>query len=261
MHTDPIRKAIEKRDSHIEEHARLRNSEQFRALTTRLLRLMEGFVAGVHATWLMSRRAPNIYDEFLTFRFVDDTLQSAVAIWSLSKDGQFTAARRELRYMLETSTKHAYVDLKQMGKPLREKINFLGAQVPNSSVSFVDDFRLYSFSDVENKAFMDFIRSSYSSLCRYVHRSPEQIDEALRLLKRGVAPAFETPREVQSFILELERLYDVILVLMFNALGLGLASDVFVNVLDDMKTWPFHKTPYTKLLSATFDFKAERNAR
>jgi hypothetical protein len=209
----------------------------------------------------MSTRAPHIYDEFLTFRFVDDTLQSAVAVWLLAKEGQLTAAKREMRYMLETATKHAYVDIKQMGKPLAEKIAFLTDQVPRSSVDFVDDFRLYSFTDAENKAFMDFIRSSYSSLCPYVHRSPQQIEETLRLLERGVAPAFETEREVEAFVRVLERLYDVVLVLQFNALGLGLSGDVFVHALDDISNWPYHKTPFVKLLSSALDYKCERNGR
>jgi hypothetical protein len=261
MSNDLLRQATEYRDSRIEEHARLRQSEPFVAQTKRPQRLTEGFAIGAHAICLMSTRAPHIYDEFLSFRFIDDLLQSAVAIWSLAKEGQLTAGKREMRYMLEAATKHAYVDLKLTKNPLPEKITFLSEQVPNSSMKFVDDFRLYSFTDVENKEFMDFIRSSYASLCRYVHRSPEQVEETLRLLKRGIAPAFETQREVESFVRELERLYDVVLVLLFNALGLSLTGDVFVHTLDGTKEWPFHKTHFTKKLSSSFDYKAERNPR
>ncbi len=260
MNDDRLGQKYEHRDLRFEEHARLRESDAFVAQTKRLERLTEGFAIGAHAMWKMSTRAPDIYDEFLSFRFIDDLLQSAVAIWSLAKDGQLTAGKREMRYMLETATKHAYVDLKLMGQPLPEKVTFLSQQVPSSSVKFVDDFRLYSFTDVENKEFMDFIRSKYASLSRYVHRSPEQIEETLRLLERGIAPAFETQLEVESFVRELERLYDVILVLLFNALGLSLAGDVFVYALDDRKKWPFHKTLFTKKLSSSFDYKAERKA-
>lgn len=248
------------RDEKIAAHAKLRATEPFVAQEKRLQRLTEGFALGVHSIWWMTTRAPDIYDEFLTFRFTDDTLQSAVAIWSLAKEGQLTAAKREMRYALESLAKHAYVDLKQMGKPLSEKLEFLDAAVPRSSVSFVDDFRLHSYSDDDNKAFMTEIKNQYAILCRYVHRSKEQVDEALRLLKRGIAPAFETPNEIESFCRDLERLYDLLLVLQFNALGLGLAGDVFVQVLDDNQKWPYHKSKFTKLLSSEFNYKSERNA-
>jgi hypothetical protein len=47
----------------------------------------------------------------------------------------------------------------------------------------------------------------------------------------------------------------------FNALGMGLAGDISVHILDDMKDWPFHKTKFTKLLSSYFDYKHERKNR
>jgi hypothetical protein len=247
-------------DQVVAEHAELRASEPFVAQTKRLQRLTEGFALGVHSIWLMSTRQPSIYDEFLTFRFIDDALQSVVAVWALAREGQLTVAKREMRYLLESVSKHVYVDLKLMGKPLSAKIAFLSESVPSSSVSFIEDFRLYSFGDIENKEFMDEIKNLYSALCRYVHRSPEQVEESLRLLARGVASGFEMPKQLESFVRELQRLYDVLLVLFFNALGLGLAGDVYVQVLDEYSAWPYHKTRFAKLLSKHFNYKAERNA-
>lgn len=160
-----------------------------------------------------------------------------------------------MRYLLESCAKHVYVDLKQMSKPFTEKLIFMRIYTPSSSVSFADDFRLYKFSDTQNKEFMDSIRSMYSSLCKYVHRSPEQIDEALRLLQRGVSPGFETSQEVESFCRELAQLYDLVLVMHFNVLGMSLSSDVFTHTLDELEKWPYHKTKFVKLLSSYFDRK------
>lgn len=259
MNRDPLQSIRDAHEKVAADHAALRSAEPFVAQTKRLQRLTEGVTFGIHAMWLMSRRS-SIYDEFLSFRFIDDTLQSVVAVWSLAKEGQLTVAKRELRYLLESVSKHVYADLKLMGQPLAKKINFLAEHIPSSSVSFAEDFRLYSYSDPENKAFMDEIKSRYSSLCRYVHRSPEQVQESLRLLAQGISPGFETAKQLELFVRELERVYDVLLVLLFNALGLGLSGDVFVQVLDDLRTWPYHKTRFTKLLSEEFDYKAERRA-
>jgi len=261
MNNDPISQVIDKRNEHIAGHDELRAKEPFVSQTKRLQRLTDGVAFGLHAVWFMSRRCPSIYDEFLTFRFYDDTIQSIVAIWSLAKEGQLTPAKREMRYLLESCAKHVYVDLKKMSKSLKEKLTYLEMEVSNSSVSFVDDFRLYQFSDTENKEFMGNIRSRYSSLCKYVHRSPEQIEEALRLLQRGVSPGFETAQDVETFCRELGQLYDLILVMHFNALGMSLAGDVFTNALDSSEKWPYHKAKFVKLLSSYFDYKHERKAR
>ena len=64
-----------------------------------------------------------------------------------------------------------------------------------------------------------------------------------------------------SFNALLSQLYDMTIVMHFNTLGMGLAGDVFVNVLDDKKYWPFHKTKFVKLLSSYFDYKHERQNR
>ena len=165
-----------------------------------------------------------------------------------------------MRYMLESCAKHVYVDLKRMGLPLSEKLAFLKNEVPNSSVSFVDNFQLYEFSVDENKKFMDSILSTYSSLCKYVHRSPGQIDETLRLIQRGISPGFETAKELESFCRQLAKLYDLILVMHFNALGMRLTGDVFTNVLDSSEKWPYHRTKFVKVLSSYFDYKHERQA-
>lgn len=261
MNDDLLNQIIAKRDEHISGHEELRAKEAFVSQLKRLQRLTEGLVFGLQSIWLMSRRCPRIYDEFLTFRFFDDTVRSVVAIWSLAKEGQLTPAKREMRYLLESCAKHVYVDLKQMGKPLTEKLTFLETDVPSSSVSFADDFRLYEFSDTENKEYMDGIRSIYSSLCKYVHRSPEQIDEALRLLQRGISPGFETAQDVESFCRELAQLYDLIIVIHINALGMCLAGDVFAHALDGLEKWPYHNTKFVKVISSYFDYKHERQAR
>lgn len=259
--TDPIDQMLVGREAEIARHAELRRQEPFASHTKRLSRLTMGFYFAVNAMWLMSTRGRQIFDEFLTFRLADDQLQSSVAILSLAREGQLTAARRELRYMLEAGTKHVYVDLREMGKPFANKLSYLEAEVPRSSVSFVDDFRLCQFTDDENKAFMDDVRRTYAELCKYVHRSPQQIQETLLQFERGIFLGFETADQLEAFVRLLARVYDLLLVMHFNALGMALTGDVFVRVLDSDAKWPFHKTKFVRLLSGYFDYKFERQKR
>ncbi len=245
----------------ISRHEQLRNAEPFTSQTKRLHRLTQGFTYALQVVWVTSTRSRNIFDDFLTIRFLDDTIQSSIAIMSLAKEGQLTVAKREMRYMLESCSKHMYVDLKQMGKPMTEKLIFLEQNVPRSSVNFTNDLRLYEFSESENKEFRDTISALYSDLCKYVHRSREQIEEALRLYRRGIFLGFETAQELGSFVRVLARLYDVVLVLHFHALGVSFSGDVFIQVLDEAKEWPYHKTKYVKRLSSYFNYKHERQSR
>ena len=84
MNDDPLGQIIARRDEHIARHEELREKQPVVSQSKRLLRLTEGLAFGLHSIWLISRRCPSIYDEFLTFRFFDDTIQSVVAIWSLA---------------------------------------------------------------------------------------------------------------------------------------------------------------------------------
>jgi hypothetical protein len=261
MEHDPLNDLMKKRDELILRHEELRAQEPFLAQTRRLQRLTEGLAFALQAIWFMSTRNRHIYDEFLSFRFFDDMIQSAVAIWVLAREGQITCAKREMRYMLESCAKHVYVDIKTMGTPLDAKIAYLENKVPRSSVSFTEDFQLYQFTETESKEFMNTVRGTYSFLCSYVHRSREQIEETLHLLEHGISPGFETAKEIEGFNRRLSALYDLVLVLHFNALGMSLTGDVFVHVLDERKDWPFHRTKFVKLLSQYFDYKHERKSR
>jgi hypothetical protein len=108
---------------------------------------------------------------------------------------------------------------------------------------------------------MDDIRGTYSDLCKYVHRSPQQIRETLLQFERGIFLGFETADQLEVFVRLLARVYDLLLVMHFNALGMALTGDVFVHALDSDEKWPFHKTKFVKLLSGYFDYKSERQNR
>ncbi len=257
---DPSLALKEERARKIQAHDDLRNTPEFKAQQVRCVRLMEGAALGLHSTWLMASRCQSLIDDFLTFRFVDDTLQSIISIWALANEGLHNPARREMRYLLEAASKHLYVDLKLMhaNARLSEKIAFLESTVSSSSVAFVSDMTLYGFDVAQNKEFIDEISSTYSRLCQYVHRSPEQVSKSIALLSRGISPGFDTAQEFEALNQEITQLYDLVLVMHFNALGLGLAGDLFVSLFDGMQAWPYHRTKHVARVSRLFDYKFER---
>lgn len=258
---DPFKELVQKRNEKIIQHQECCNRPQFKEQVRRRDRLLNGILLGLQATWGMATRCPGLVDKSLTFRFLDDTLQAILAIYVMTKEGLVNPAKREMRYLLESSCKHYYVDSAKMGCSLPERLQFLKSNVPRSSLSFIDSLTLPAFNVTTMSDFLTDCKSLYSRLCQYVHPSPEQIAEYLRLSSKGISPGFESYKELQKLNGEASRLYDIVLILHFHSLGLGLAGDVFTVVLDGQEKWPFHRTKYVKKLSAYFDYKLERQPK
>lgn len=247
----------------IDEHRKLMESDQYIEQATRLARLLKGAVEALHACWLVSTRTRVLSDETLTFRFIDDSIFSIVGIGSSIGNGAHNPARREMRYLLESACKHYHVDTgKRAGnKPLSEKLNELRENVPRSSIDFVEEQEYFALDNCKAKELRSDIKDMYSQTCRYVHRSREQIDQYLAAVNRGSSPGFESVGEFRTINREFARLCDVVVYLALSVLGpSGLAGDLFVHMLDEVASWPYHKTKYCKALSEYYNYKAERRA-
>lgn len=256
----PFADFVRARDAKIDEHKKLRDSDQYREQSTRFTRLLKGAVEGLRACWLISTRSSALSEETLTFRFIDDAIFSLIGISSSINSGAHNPARREMRYLLESVCKHYHVDSSQRagGKPLTEKLYDLKENVPRSSMSFVEDQQFFSLDDSKTKELRSDLKDMYAQSCKYVHRSKEQIDEYLAAVNKGTSPGFESVSEFRAMNQEFARLCDVVIYLSLAILGPSdLAGDVFLQVFDKDKTWPYHKTKYCKALSEHYNYKAE----
>ncbi|MDY0390967.1 MAG: hypothetical protein RBQ88_08610 [Desulfobulbus oligotrophicus] len=260
----PLADFIRARAVKIDEHKKLMESDQYREQVTRLSRLLKGAVEGLQTCWLMSTRSSALSDETLTFRFIDDAIFSLVGISSSISNGAHNPARREMRYLLESVCKHYHVDSSPRvgGRSLSDKLDDLKANVPRSSINFVEGQEFFALDNAKTKELRSDLKNIYSQSCKYVHRSKEQIDEYLAAVSRGSSPGFESVSEFRAMNREFARLCDVVIYLSLAALGpSGLAGDVFVHGLDEDKTWPYHKTKYCKVLSDYYNYKAERGSK
>lgn len=260
----PLADFIQAKAAKIDEHEQLMESDTYREQATRLTRLLKGAVEALQACWLMSTRSPSLSDDTLTFRFIDDAMFSLVGISSAINNGAHNPARREMRYLLESVCKHYHVDSSQRagGMPLSDKLEDLKANVPRSSIDFVEFQDFFALDNGKTKELRSELKDMYSRSCRYVHRSKEQIDEYLAAVNRGTSPGFESVSEFRTMNREFARLCDVVVYLALSVLGpSGLAGDLLVNVFDGDATWPYHKTKYCKALSEHYNYKAERGAK
>jgi len=255
---------IQAKAAKMDEHKQLMESDQYREQATRLIRLLKGAVEALQACWVMSTRSRSLSDETLTFRFIDDAIFSLVGISSAINNGAHNPARREMRYLLESVCKHYHVDSSQRveGMPLSDKLEYLKANVPRSSIDFVLAQEFFALDNSKTKELRSELKDMYSQSCKYVHRSKEQIDEYLAAVNQGTSPGFESVSEFRTMNREFARLCDVVVYLALSILGpSGLAGDLFVRVFDGDASWPYHKTKYCKALSEHYNYKAERGAK
>lgn len=240
-----------------EEHVRLKESRPFQEEINFLHSITLDFIYGLWVTRLMSTRAPRIYNEFLVFRNLDEYIESAIGIEMLIKEGIINLGRRELRYLLESIVKYYKADMTVQEGSLRDKIIFLRNEIPNSSIDIVSDINIGGLAGLASN-FKNEIKDTFIKSCAYVHPSESQIKERLSNYEKGNTIGFESITQIRKMNRLLFRVYDMILVIVFNDLGLGLAGDIFVGVLDENRDWKYHKGKYISVLSSFFDYKVER---
>src|SRR5689334_18657596 len=108
---DPFESMAKQQQARFEAHKRLRESHEYVEAAMRIQRITIDFAETVRAAWLFATRHPSFQNDVF-WRFTDDLLASALAVWMTSRDGIDTVPRRELRFMLELAIRNAYVDLR-----------------------------------------------------------------------------------------------------------------------------------------------------
>lgn len=239
-------------------HEKARSDPDFQAAAKFMCHLVQDFCWAVHAASMYFTRYP---DNGLTLiqASMDDLIQSAIAIYSLGRDGIFNVGRRELRYMIEAAVKAVYIDENVASStPLIDRIAMASdnAQLPRSSVEVVDrlPFRMLSGHD----RFTAAVKSAFGSLSSYVHTSKPQLEEQLRRVQRGEHIGFESAATLRAFNEVVRQVFDLVLVLVFEGIGPSFTGDMFVGLFDKRPEWRSHKGRFVREVSASFDYKTER---
>jgi hypothetical protein len=225
-------------------------------------RMTSDLIMLISLSFHYSGRAGSYSTNSLVIRSADDLAHSIIAISQLAKEGSINPVKRELRYVIESSVKHLYIDQQAKGveplAKLAERLDFLDTNV-NSSLDMRKDLKLAAFHSEDAKQFIDEIYDIYRECCAYIHVSRHQIEERLRLIEKGRPIGFETAEELRKISRLMFRVYDAALTLYFHGYGLSMTGDIFIEVLDKRPEWKFHKGKYVSVVSAYFDYKHERN--
>jgi len=240
------------------EHLEIIKSDEYRNEVERLRKIVYDFVSVLSNCTLFSSRAKSFQDNCLFIRSIDDILQSAVGIQVLLMEGMNNSARREFRYLLELSIKALYVDQQIPKETYENKLEFLDKRVSNTSISMINDTRIYLIKPESEDDFKLEAKRAYGYSSKYIHPTIHQINERIAQIANGVYVGFETHNEFKIANDELRKIFALILVFAFNAIGGDFTGDMFVGYLDTMKDWEYHKSRFISEIDASYDYKVER---
>jgi hypothetical protein len=234
----PIKAIASRQQARIEAHEKLRQSQPYLDATMRIQRLTLDFVETVRAAWFFTARDPNS-SKYVFWRFTDDLLGSALAIWMASREGIDTVPRRELRFMLELAIRNAYVDLVYASAEtsLDTRMAYVEHKLEGDIV-LLDELPLTIYWADPSLLKNEVKERLYGELSKYVHPSHEQMERRLALADRGVFLGFETATELEAFADLLLRTYDVLLAIVFLELGPSSTSDL-LPLFTERPQWSF----------------------
>jgi hypothetical protein len=189
---------MKEQQARIEAHEKLRQSQPYTDATMRVQRITLDFVETVRAAWFFATRDPNS-GKYVFWRFTDDLLGSALAIWMTSREGIDTVPRRELRFMLELAIRNAYVDLVYASAEtsLDTRMAYVEHKLEGDIV-LLDELPLTIYWADPSPLKNEVEKRLYGELSKYVHSSHEQMGRRLALADRGVFLGFETRRDSGS---------------------------------------------------------------
>lgn len=232
-------------------------SQQYQQEIKYLNDITKDFIDSLRSISFYSTRAGEIYDHFLCIRAIDDIIQSAIGILTLTQNGIHNTSKRELRYLIEMVTKYVIVDFDKMGEKIEIKTEYLRDEIPNSSIDIIERYST-PFLDTDKTEFQSEVKDFFYKACAYVHPSKKQIDEQLVNYNKGINIGFETAKMFNIINQLIFRAYDMILTMVFHGFGHSMSGDLFIQLFDDNKKWKFHKGKYVSRYSRNFDYKLER---
>ncbi|MBH0005131.1 hypothetical protein [Psychrobacter sp. SWN149] len=221
------------------------DSQQYQQEIKNIQTISMDFINAVRLISMYSTRGADIYNNFLCIKTIDDLIQSAIGIKVMIENGIHNTARRELRYLIEMTTKYVIVDYAKMGYSFDSKTEYLRDSVPNSSIKVIDDYSTPFSGDLKNN-FRSEVKDFFYDACAYVHPSKKQIDEQMKNYRRNNTIGFESAKMFTDINKVLFRAYDMILVMTFHSFGHSMSKDLFEQVFDENPSWKFHKGKYVK---------------
>ena len=206
-------------------------------------------------------RDPAYPENHLLSYLAQDYAQSAFSILFLAMEGLLNVAKRELRFLVESSIKVCFVQQKGYASSVQEKLERFDKQLSSQNISIKQSLDPPLLPEQLREPFQDEVDRIYGRASTYVHLTPRQIKERISALDSGKLIGNETAADVDTLNSALSHGLACSLALLFHSVPDYVAGDWLVEDDGSIKNWYFMKSRFIAGIDSHFDYKSERQER
>jgi hypothetical protein len=206
-------------------------------------------------------RDETLWNNHLLSYLAQDFLESAVSIASLSREGMLSVAKREFRFIVESSIKVCFVQQKEASASVKDKLNQFDKELSSERISIKQNLDLSMLPEALKEPFVEETGRVYGLTSNYVHLTPKQIRERIEAVDAGRTAGNEIAADVDGLNSLVSRGMAVSLVLLFHSVPDDVAGDWLVQDDGSTRRWYFEASRFLAGIDSHFDYKHERQER
>lgn len=220
--------------------------------------IVDSYLLGINFVFSDSSRDAKFWDNHLLSYLAQDFMESAVSIFHLVRIGTVSVARREIRFIIESSVKVCYVQQKNYNSSIKDKLAEFNKELSSSKISIKDALVLDMLPKELHDDFDGEVGRLYGRTSEYVHLTPQQIQE--RITARDAIGVEQTPRPMGfgAFSDLLSRGLASSLVFLFHSVPTHVTGDFIVPSDGGLIDWYFTGSRFIAGIDSYFDYKCER---
>jgi hypothetical protein len=247
------------REAKIKEHKKHLESDEYQSSLWLLEAVTYDFIKGMKSCSMYCSRGAQFRDNSLSLSHIDDYFMSAIMILTMLKEGGVNPAKREIRYIIDSSMRYLFVDQQLWRGKLNEKRVYFDKKIDKSNIKYINEIDLHMVANHElKKSFCSEYTKNYYKACEYVHASTKQIEERFSLYEQGITIGLERAEQLQEVAELLSEVYSTLLVFTFHASGVSAVGDLMVDTLSPLDNWVYNGNKYITEIDRHFDYKHER---
>ena len=131
------------REKKLVEHKKHLASEEYQSALHLLYVVTTDFIKGMKACSMYCSRGAEFRDNSLSLSHIDDYFMSAIMIMTMLKEGGINPAKREIRYLIDSSMRYLYVDQQLWRGSIKEKLVYFDKKVDKSNIKYINDIDLH----------------------------------------------------------------------------------------------------------------------
>jgi hypothetical protein len=222
--------------------------------------IIRSYLAGVQFIVQDTARDPNYGGNHLLSYLAQDLLQSAISIVSLAMEGLISVAKRELRFVVESSIKICFVQQHSYTSTVQEKVEKFDKELSSQRISIKQDLALAMLPEDMREKFGEEVGRVYGLTSEYVHLTPRQILERIAAVEDGQTVGKEPAADIEALNELVSRGLACALVMLFHSVPEYVTGDWLVESDGATTNWYFMESRFLAAMDSHFDYKHERQA-